>query len=125
MAAIATVRQITTPGRSAAGGGSLWGQITSRISPPREILGRFLDADNQLVERCLGGEEAAWEDLVKVHTRRVYGICYRFTSSDQEAQDLTQEIFLRVFRSLKSFRSGEGSFGVWLARLSRNLLIDH
>jgi RNA polymerase sigma-70 factor (ECF subfamily) len=84
-----------------------------------------LDADNQLVERCLSGEQAAWEDLVKVHSRRVYSICYRFTNSDQEAQDLTQEVFLRVFRSLKSFRAGEGSFTVWLARLSRNLLIDH
>ncbi|MGA3189006.1 MAG: sigma-70 family RNA polymerase sigma factor [Bryobacteraceae bacterium] len=84
-----------------------------------------MDADTQLIERCLGGEEAAWEDLVKVHTRRVYSICYRFVGSDHEAQDLTQEIFLRVFRSLKSFRAGEGSFTVWLARLSRNLLIDH
>ncbi len=84
-----------------------------------------MDADNQLVERCLGGEEAAWEDLVKVHTRRVYGICYRFTGSDQAAQDLTQDVFLRVFRSLKSFRAAEGTFSVWLARLARNLLIDH
>jgi len=84
-----------------------------------------LDADNQLVDRCLSGEEAAWEDLVKVHTRRVYAICYRFTGSDHEAQDLTQDVFLRVFRSLKSFRSGEGSFAVWLSRLARNLLIDH
>jgi RNA polymerase sigma-70 factor, ECF subfamily len=84
-----------------------------------------LDADIQLVERCLSGEDAAWEDLVKVHTRRVYAICYRFTGSDQEAQDLTQEVFLRVFRTLKSFRAGEGSFMVWLSRVSRNLLIDH
>ena len=76
--------------------------------------GRALDVDTQLVERCLGGEDAAWEDLVKVHTRRVYAICYRFTGSDSEAQDLAQEVFLRVFRSLKSFRSGEGSFQVWL-----------
>jgi RNA polymerase sigma-70 factor (ECF subfamily) len=44
---------------------------------------------------------------------------------DSEAQDLTQEVFLRVFRSLKSFRAGEGSFMVWLNRLTRNLLIDH
>ena len=65
-----------------------------------------MDADNQLVERCLGGEEAAWEDLVKVHTRRVYSICYRFTGSDHQAQDLTQDVFMRVFRSLKSFRAG-------------------
>jgi RNA polymerase sigma-70 factor, ECF subfamily len=84
-----------------------------------------LDADAQLVERCLRGQEAAWEDLVKLHTRRVYAICYRFTNSDPEAQDLTQEVFLRVFKSLKSFRVGEGLFVVWLGRLTRNLLIDH
>ncbi len=84
-----------------------------------------LDADTQLVERCLDGEDSAWEDLVKVHTRRVYSICYRFTGSDQESQDLTQEVFLRIFRSLKSFRAGEGSFQIWLTRLTRNLLIDH
>ena len=84
-----------------------------------------VDTDTQLVERCLSGEESAWEDLVKVHTRRVYSICYRFTGSDSEAQDLTQEVFLRIFRNLKSFRAGEGSFQVWLGRLTRNLLIDH
>jgi RNA polymerase sigma-70 factor (ECF subfamily) len=121
MAAIATVRQITTPGHSAAGKASWW----SPAGWTRENRGPCLDADNQLVERCLGGEESAWEDLVKAHTRRVYAICYRFTGSDQEAQDLTQDVFLRVFRSLKSFRAGEGSFGVWLSRLARNLLIDH
>jgi RNA polymerase sigma-70 factor (ECF subfamily) len=84
-----------------------------------------LDSDSQLIERCLCGEEAAWEDLVKVYTRRVYSICYRFVSREGEAQDLTQEVFLRVFKTLKSFRSNEGSFSVWLNRLTRNLLIDH
>ena len=83
------------------------------------------DVDCRLVERCLSGEEAAWEELVRSHTRRVYAVCYRFTSSDSEAQDLTQDVFLRVFKSLRSFRAGEGSFGVWLTRLTRNLLIDH
>ncbi|HTM14856.1 MAG TPA: sigma-70 family RNA polymerase sigma factor [Bryobacteraceae bacterium] len=83
-----------------------------------------LDADNLIVERCLAGEEAAWEDLVRIHTRRVYAICYRFTGADHKAQDLTQEVFLRVFRSLKNFRAGEGSFTVWLGRVARNLLID-
>jgi RNA polymerase sigma-70 factor, ECF subfamily len=84
-----------------------------------------LDADSQLVERCLSGEQSAWAELVRTHTRRVYAIAYRFTGSDQSAQDLTQEVFLRVFRSLKNFRAGEGSFAVWLGRLTRNLLIDH
>ncbi|MGA3025855.1 MAG: sigma-70 family RNA polymerase sigma factor [Bryobacteraceae bacterium] len=84
-----------------------------------------VDADAQLVERCLGGDQTAWEDLVRLHTRRVYSICYRFTSRDSESQDLSQEVFLRIFRNLRSFRSGEGSFVVWLTRLTRNLLIDH
>lgn len=95
--------------------------------PPcsRVRMGDSLDADTQLVERCLSGQDAAWEELVKVHTRRVYSICYRFTSSDAEAQDLSQDVFLRVFKNLKSFRAGEGLFVVWLTRLTRNLLIDH
>lgn len=89
------------------------------------VTGTLVDADANLVERCLAGQESAWEDLVKLHTRRVFAICYRFTNSDSEAQDLTQEVFLRIFKNLKSFRSGEGSFAVWLTRLTRNLLIDH
>lgn len=84
-----------------------------------------IDADARLVERCLAGDEGAWESLVKMHTRRVYAICYRFTGSDTEAQDVTQDVFLRVFQNMRSFRAGEGSFGVWLTRLTRNLLIDH
>jgi RNA polymerase sigma-70 factor, ECF subfamily len=84
-----------------------------------------LDLDSTLVERCLSGDDASWEQLVKQHTRRVYGLCYRFTGKDSEAQDLTQEVFLRVFRMLSSFRSTEGSFATWLTRLTRNLLIDH
>ncbi len=83
---------------------------------------RSLDPDLPLVEQCLGGQESAWEELVRTHTRRVYSVCFRFTGTDTEAQDLTQEVFLRVFRTLKSFRAGEGSFGVWLNRLTRNLL---
>jgi len=84
-----------------------------------------LDLDHSLVERCLSGDEAAWEDLVKTHTRRVYGLCYRFTGKDGEAQDLTQEVFLRVYRTIKTFRATEGAFTTWLARLTRNLLIDN
>jgi len=116
MAALATVTEITTPGL-------LLSQAKAALT--RKARETSLDADTQLVERCLSGEQAAWEDLVKVHSRRVYSICYRFTGSEAEAQDLTQEVFLRLFRSLRSFRVGQGSFSVWLARLTRNLLIDH
>jgi RNA polymerase sigma-70 factor (ECF subfamily) len=83
------------------------------------------DPDTRLVARCLEGDDTAWEALVRLHTRRTYAICYRFTGRAQEAEDLTQEVFLRVFRNLKSFQSGSGSFRVWLTRLTRNLLIDH
>jgi len=62
---------------------------------------------------------------VRAHTRKVYALCYRFTGSGAEAQDLTQEVFLRVFRQLRTFRSAEGSFTTWLTRVTRNLLIDH
>ncbi len=84
-----------------------------------------LDLDSTLVERCLSGDDAAWEQLVRLHTRRVYGLCYRFTGRDSEAQDLTQDVFMRVFRALGGFRSTEGSFTTWLTRLTRNLLIDN
>lgn len=87
--------------------------------------GFALDADAILVERCLEGDQGAWEQLVRTHTRRVYAICYRFVGKDEEAQDLTQDVFLRIFKTLGSFRAGEGSFTVWLTRLTRNLLIDN
>src|SRR5882672_4308299 len=80
------------------------------ISGSRNLIERGLSPDQSLIARCLGGDEAAWEDLVRVHTRQVYGLCFRFTNSASEAQDLTQEVFLRVFKTVKSFRSAEGSF---------------
>ena len=109
----------------APGSGLLKTQVVSEWSVARKIVRNCLDPDISLVERCLSGEAAAWEELVRVHTRRVYGICYRFIGRDGEAQDLTQDVFLRVFRTLKSFRAAEGSFTTWLTRLTRNLLIDN
>src|SRR5580693_9152408 len=79
----------------------------------------------EFVDRCLGEDDAAWEDLVREHTRRVYGLCYRFTHKHADAQDLTQDVFLRVFQTLGSFRSAEASFTGWLIRLTRNLLVDN
>ncbi len=120
MAAVATIGHMNTfrPGR--AGG---W--TVAVAASPRWTTETSLDPDTRIVERCMKGDEAAWEDLVRTHTRRVYAICYRFTNSHTEAQDIAQDVFLRVFRTLKSFRPGEGTFVVWLTRLTRNLLIDH
>ncbi len=121
MAATTILVQPMLPGiRGAAN--RLWPQNRDLT---RSAARTSLDPDSTLVERCLSGDDSAWEDMVRTHTRRVYAMCYRFTGKDSEAQDLTQEVFLRVFRTLKTFRSGEGSFVVWLTRLTRNLLIDN
>lgn len=84
-----------------------------------------MEPDNILVERCLTGDQSAWAELVKAHTRRIYNLCYRFTGRSQEAEDLTQDVFLRVFKTLGSFQGAQGSFTTWLTSLTRNLLIDH
>jgi RNA polymerase sigma-70 factor (ECF subfamily) len=107
------------------GGNTSSGDVASRV---QTVTGgrKLIDSlDQPLVSRCLDGDEGAWEDLVRQHTRQVYGLCFRFTNSTQEAQDLTQDVFLRVFKTIKTFRSAEGSFHTWLARVTRNLLIDH
>ncbi len=59
------------------------------------------------------------------HTRRIYNICYRFVGNRTEAEDLTQEVFLRVYRTLASYRSAHGGFATWMTSVTRNLLIDH
>jgi RNA polymerase sigma-70 factor (ECF subfamily) len=107
------------------GGNTSSGEAANRVltvSGGRNLIDSL---DQPLVSRCLNGDESAWEDLVRQHTRQVYGLCFRFTNSAQEAQDLTQDVFLRVFKTIKTFRSAEGSFHTWLARVTRNLLIDH
>ncbi len=84
-----------------------------------------MQSPKEVVEACRRGDDSAWEILVRQHTRLVYGIAYRFTGNHSTAEDLTQETFLRVFRSLGTFRAAEASFTTWLTRLTRNLLIDH
>jgi RNA polymerase sigma-70 factor (ECF subfamily) len=84
-----------------------------------------LEQDAQLVQQCLQGDGSAWEELVRRHTRRIYGICYRFTGNRVEAEDLSQDVFLRVYRTLASYRSAHGGFATWVTSVTRNLLIDH
>jgi RNA polymerase sigma-70 factor, ECF subfamily len=62
---------------------------------------------------------------VRRHTRRVYNICYRFTGSPTEAEDLSQEVFLRIYRTLGSYQAAYGGFTTWLTSVTRNLLVDH
>lgn len=80
---------------------------------------------NVVVGRCLGGDSVAWTELVRAHHRRVYSLCYRFTGSPHDSEDLTQDVFLKIYGNLGSFDSSRGSFQVWIATLTRNLLVDH
>ena len=84
-----------------------------------------MEADAQLVQQCLRGEGPAWEELVRRHTRRVFNLCYRFTGNPTEAEDLSQEVFLRIYRTLPSYRSAQGAFPTWLSSVTRNLLVDN
>lgn len=78
-----------------------------------------------LVERCLKGDSFAWTELVKAHHRRVYGLCFRFTGSPSDAEDLTQEVFLKIYGNLAAFDLARGTFQTWITTMTRNLLVDH
>src|ERR1017187_4044949 len=83
------------------------------------------DALNRMVRQCIAGDQHAWQQLVAAQHRRIYGICYRFTGSAADAEDLTQEVFLKLYRNLASFDTQKGNFQTWLTTLTRNLLVDH
>lgn len=84
-----------------------------------------MEHDPELVKRCLGGDNSAWEALLQNHTRKIYNLCYRFTGRPSEAEDLTQEVFIKIFQTLKTFDGAQGTFPTWLARVARNHLVDH
>jgi RNA polymerase sigma-70 factor, ECF subfamily len=78
----------------------------------------------ELVRRCRAGDGAAWEEIVQAYSRRVYNLAYRFTSRADTAEDLTQDVFVRVYRSLEQYNPKQGDLQNWLMRLARNLIID-
>lgn len=62
---------------------------------------------------------------MRLYNRRIYNLCYRFTNSPDNAEDLTQEVFIRVYRTLATYDVEKGAFTTWLTTLTRNLLVDH
>ena len=80
--------------------------------------------DQELVDGCLQGNEKAWQDFVQSHARRIYALSYRFTRCRAEAEDVNQEVFVRVYLTLNSYRAEIGSLSGWLTHVTRNLLID-
>src|SRR5512145_1071260 len=79
---------------------------------------------DELIARCLAGDEHAWEQIVRMHWRKVFNVAYKFVGKHDEAEDLTQDIFLKIFKSLASF-DRRANFQTWLISVSRNLCIDH
>ena len=82
------------------------------------------DAIESLIQRCLRGDQNAWELVVRQYWRKVFNIAYKFVGKHDEAEDLTQEIFIKIFRSLSTF-DRRANFQTWLISVSRNLCIDH
>ncbi len=78
-----------------------------------------------LLDRCRRGDEAAWRQLVDGHARRVFALIHRLVQKADDAEDLTQEVFIKVLRGLPGFRGSLDSFRAWLATLARNQAIDH
>ncbi len=78
----------------------------------------------ELVRRARAGDGTAWEDIVTQYSRRIFNLAFRFTSSVEAAEDLTQEVFIRIYKTLEQYDPKQGDLSNWLMRLARNLIID-
>ena len=79
---------------------------------------------DSLIEQCLAGDQVAWEQIVRQNWRKVFNVAYKFVGRHDEAEDLTQDIFLKIFKALKTF-DRRANFQTWIISISRNLCIDH
>jgi RNA polymerase sigma-70 factor, ECF subfamily len=82
------------------------------------------DAVETLIQRCLQGDQHAWDLIVRQYWRKVFNVAYKFVGKHDEAEDLAQDIFLKIFKSLDTF-DRRANFQTWLISVSRNLCIDH
>ena len=82
------------------------------------------DSIETLIERCLIGDQRAWELVVRQYRRKVFNVAYKFVGKHDEAEDLAQDVFLKIFKSLDTF-DRRANFQTWLISVSRNLCIDH
>ncbi len=111
-------------GRQAERPGAAPGANAARRATRVEVS-KLETEGSQVVRRCLNGESAAWAEMVRMHHKRVYGLCYRFTGNASDAEDLTQDVFLKIYSNLGSFDAGRGSLPVWITTMTRNLLVDN
>src|SRR3954467_6270306 len=97
-------------------------EATLESTPEQEAA---QEAVAKLVRQWIAGDAQAGQQLVVSQHRRIYAICYRFTGSSSDAEDLTQDVFLKLYKNLSSFDLQKGSFQTWITTLARNLLVDH
>lgn len=97
--------------------------VPDRLSPRAVTEERGELGDAELVAACLGSDPGAFDVIVRRHQRAVYRLCYRFVPNHEDASDLSQEVFLKAFRALRSFR-GHSSLGTWLYRISVNVCLN-
>ena len=92
---------------------------------PHQQTARDLTAldDAALVVACLGGRREAFDIIVERHRRQVYQLCYRFVGNHEDASDLSQDVFVRAYRGLSSFR-GQASLSTWLYRIGVNVCLN-
>jgi len=108
------------------GGEAEHGKTTAPDARLARVGGYPLEIDwSQVVRLCMNGDSAAWAELVRTHHRRVYGLCYRFTGNPADAEDMTQDVFLKIYSNLASFDLTRGSLQVWITTMTRNLLVDN
>jgi RNA polymerase sigma-70 factor, ECF subfamily len=96
--------------------------IMRKAAPPASRFASERLNEAQVVELAQAGDPAMFDHLYRLHSRRVYALCLRMVKDTTEAEDLTQETFLLVFRKLHTFR-GESAFSTWLHRLTVNLVL--
>jgi RNA polymerase sigma-70 factor, ECF subfamily len=79
--------------------------------------------DGALVRAALAGDCDAFDELVRRHQRHVYQLCYRFAGNHEDASDLAQDVFVRAFKGLRSFK-GQSAFSTWLYRIGVNVCLN-
>ena len=98
--------------------------FSSAMAYPNVWSSEELESDSYLVERTLDGDVAGYEKLVSRYQNKIMGYVGRMTNGDrEEAEDITQEAFIKAYRNLDSFR-GQASFSTWLYKIATNLCID-
>jgi RNA polymerase sigma-70 factor (ECF subfamily) len=97
---------------------------SKKVAPPVALVAGDKLSEAEAIQRAADGDALAFEYLYRLHSRRVYAVCLRIVGDTTEAEDLTQEAFLRLFRKIHTFR-GESAFSTWLHRMAVNTALMH